>query len=67
MIFFPDREAAVQYVDDLLRNLKPDCRLITIISPEKSGGFSVTIATEELSVGTTLTWVRDYLKRHTNT
>ena len=42
--FFRSREGVVGYVDDMVRFSRNDCRLTTIITPVKSGGFCVQIA-----------------------
>lgn len=42
--FFRNLEGAAGYVGDMVRFSRNDCRLTTIITPVKSGGFCVQIA-----------------------
>lgn len=52
MSYLTDREGAVQYAADQLRDLPRDCALTMTMTPAKLGGYSVTSVIVGLLDGT---------------
>jgi len=67
MIYFGHKEAAALSVDVQLRTLKLGSRLTMIITPDTSGGFYATFATEELSEDIAKEMGLSFLRQGTNT